>query len=47
MAMDRDHNEDYQAPKLDEWGTVADLTETGLTNPGEDGKAGSRPSEGV
>ena len=39
-------DEDYQEPKLDAWGSVADLTETGLTNPGTDGKVGSRPSEG-
>ena len=31
----------YAAPKLKEWGTVADLTRTGLTNSGDDGKVGS------
>jgi hypothetical protein len=37
----------YTSPKIDDYGTVADLTETGLTNPGNDAKSGSRPSEGV
>lgn len=36
----------YQAPKLVALGTVADLTQTGLTNPGSDAKSGSRPSSG-
>jgi len=36
----------YSTPSLSEWGTVTDLTHTGLTNPGDDGKAGSRPSQG-
>lgn len=36
----------YSTPSLSEWGTVTQLTQTGLTNPGTDGKAGSRPSEG-
>ncbi len=31
----------YAAPKLKEWGTVADLTKTGLTHSGDDGKIGS------
>ncbi len=31
----------YAAPNLKEWGTVADLTKTGLTNSGDDGKIGS------
>ena len=31
----------YTAPKLKEWGTVADLTRTGLTHEGDDGKVGS------
>ncbi len=37
---------EYSEPVLEEWGTVADQTQTGLTNPGADGKAGSRPSQG-
>jgi hypothetical protein len=36
----------YTSPSLKKWGKVAELTQTGLTNPGTDGKAGSRPSEG-
>lgn len=36
----------YGAPKIDDWGTVADLTETGLTRPGGDLKAGSVLSKG-
>lgn len=37
---------DYTKPEVTDYGTVADLTETGLTNPGGDGKSGSRPSQG-
>jgi hypothetical protein len=37
---------DYTQPELRTWGTVTDLTKTGLTNPGADGKSGSRPSQG-
>jgi hypothetical protein len=37
----------YTSPSLKKWGKVAELTQTGLTNPGDDGKAGSRPSSGV
>lgn len=36
----------YAAPKIDDWGTVADLTETGVTNPGADAKGGSADSKG-
>ena len=36
----------YTSPSLKKWGKVAELTQTGLTNPGEDGKSGSRPSSG-
>ena len=39
-------DESYSTPSLREWGTVTDLTQTGLTNPGADGKSGSRPSNG-
>jgi hypothetical protein len=38
---------DYTAPELEDFGTVADLTETGETNPGGDGKQGSAMSRGV
>jgi hypothetical protein len=37
----------YETPKLVELGTVADLTQTGKTNPGSDGKGGSAASQGV
>ncbi len=37
---------EYTAPSLKKWGKVAELTQTGLTNPGADGKAGSSPSSG-
>jgi hypothetical protein len=37
---------DYRTPEIQDWGTVTDVTETGLTNPGGDGKSGSRPSQG-
>jgi hypothetical protein len=37
----------YSAPEFEEFGTVADLTETGLTNPGGDAKNGSVGSPGV
>jgi hypothetical protein len=39
-------NKAYASPSLKKWGKVADLTQTGRTQPGADGKAGSRPSEG-
>jgi hypothetical protein len=31
----------YTSPSLKEWGKVADLTKTGETQPGGDGKGGS------
>lgn len=40
-------SEKYTPPEIDEYGTVADLTETGLTNAGSDVKDGSRGSSGV
>jgi hypothetical protein len=43
----QDRREEYQEPELEEWGTVTDLTQTGLTRPGNDNKSGSRPSQGV
>ena len=36
----------YVAPTIKRWGTVADLTKTGQTNPGGDGKGGSATSFG-
>lgn len=36
----------YTSPDLQEWGSVTDLTQTGQTNPGDDGKSGSKPSQG-
>ncbi|MDQ3509398.1 MAG: lasso RiPP family leader peptide-containing protein [Actinomycetota bacterium] len=36
----------YTPPKLNKWGTVADLTKTGNTMPGADGKGGSAASTG-
>lgn len=36
----------YEAPEIEDWGTVADLTETGLTHPGGDLKSGSVASQG-
>ncbi|CAN5573991.1 hypothetical protein BH20CHL7_BH20CHL7_03410 [soil metagenome] len=47
--MDKDQttqDETYTEPKLEEWGTVADLTQTGLTRPGTDAKGGSAASQG-
>lgn len=38
---------EYSKPEIHELGKVTELTQTGLTNPGEDGKSGSRPSQGV
>jgi hypothetical protein len=37
----------YETPKLVDLGSVADLTKTGLTNPGADAKQGSVASQGV
>jgi len=36
----------YSAPEFEEFGTVADLTETGLTTSGGDAKMGSVASMG-
>ena len=36
----------YEAPEIKKWGTAVSITQTGLTNPGNDGKTGSVPSEG-
>jgi len=37
---------EYSRPELKNWGTVADLTQTGLTRPGDDAKSGSVLSQG-
>lgn len=37
----------YEAPQITEWGTVAELTATGKTNPGDDAKSGSAASQGI
>ena len=37
---------DYHKPEIKAWGTVADLTATGMTNPGNDAKSGSASSMG-
>lgn len=37
---------EYNKPEIKSWGTVADLTATGLTNPGNDAKSGSAASMG-
>lgn len=42
----KDQKKIYTPPKLKKWGTVADLTQTGRTNPGGDGKLGSAASQG-
>jgi hypothetical protein len=36
----------YTSPSLKKWGKVADLTQTGKTMPGDDGKSGSAASQG-
>jgi len=33
-------SKDYTAPEFEEFGTVADLTQVGQTNPGDDGLPG-------
>ena len=35
----------YSAPQIKRWGTVADLTHIGLTNPGNDTWPGKAPHE--
>ena len=34
-------SKDYTAPELEEFGTVADLTQVGQTNPGDDTLTGN------
>lgn len=33
--------EQYTAPSLEEWGSIEELTQVGLTRPGQDTKEGS------
>lgn len=42
-----DEKKAYHSPEITDLGAVADLTQTGLTNPGSDAKDGSRPSQGA
>ena len=46
MGETVDRKKEYKKPEFTELGSVIDVTQTGLTNPGDDGKAGSRPSQG-
>jgi hypothetical protein len=46
MEAKKQNKKPYTAPELKKWGTVADLTQTGLTNPGADAKRGSGTSSG-
>lgn len=41
-----EQQKDYKAPEIRSLGSVTELTQTGLTNPGADTKRGSRPSNG-
>ena len=42
----REAKKAYSAPELKDFGSVTQLTQTGLTNPGQDAKSGSRLSQG-
>lgn len=44
--MEDRKDETYREPVVEEWGSVVELTETGRTMPGDDGKAGSASSQG-
>lgn len=37
----------YRKPEIREWGSVAELTATGQTMPGDDAKDGSAASQGM
>lgn len=41
-----EQQKDYKAPEIRDLGSVTELTQTGLTRPGDDTKSGSRPSQG-
>lgn len=45
-TSDRTEKKAYSRPELSEWGSVADLTATGQTRPGDDNKTGSVLSQG-
>lgn len=38
--------QDYTSPTVTDFGTVTELTQTGLTHPGGDAKMGSKMSQG-
>lgn len=42
-----DTRKPYDSPRIEEWGTVQELTQTGQTNPGADAKQGSVLSAGA
>lgn len=42
----REQKKDYNAPEIRDLGSVTDLTQTGNTHPGTDGKGGSSTSNG-
>ena len=44
--MEQQDKKEYAKPEVTDFGTVADLTQTGQTHPGSDAKSGSRPSQG-
>lgn len=44
--MKNANKKQYRKPEVQDWGTVTDLTATGQTHPGADGKAGSASSQG-
>ena len=45
--MEFSSKKEYNKPSIEDFGTVTELTATGLTNPGGDGKSGSVASRGV
>ena len=47
VCIESSEKKSYVAPTLTCWGTVIDLTKTGLTNSGDDGKVGSVASRGA
>ena len=38
---------EYSRPSIEDFGTVTDLTATGITQPGTDAKGGSAASQGA
>jgi hypothetical protein len=45
--MELNSKKEYRKPSIEDFGAVTELTATGLTNPGGDGKSGSVNSNGV